>query len=325
MNFGFFHFGEKPAKETIVKVQPGDSLHAIADDHGVSLEDLKRANGIRNVNRIKVGDEIKVPPGGRPPKKQAQNPFALFAGIGNLFDAFKKPVISVKPGDSLWSIAHAHGVTIEALRTENRLPEGYVVKPGHELTLPRKTNQRQPFASLSHGAQQAPPPNELALCIGQLAAQMPLLGPHLQAQRKRMAMRRPVDSGWLSSHYGWGARRKYFHHGVDIAVEVGTDIRAAHDGKVSYSGWMGSYGKTVCIDHGNGLETLYAHCSDLYVKKGQPVRHGDCIATSGDTGRSTGPHVHFEVRKNGDSQDPALHLPDLMSKSTRVAYAYVTN
>ena len=114
-------------------------------------------------------------------------------------------------------------------------------------------------------------------------------------------------SGTITSRYGsrWGST----HTGLDIAAPTGTTIAAAAAGTVTFSGNRGSgYGNYVKISHGNGVETLYAHCSKLYVKTGQKVAQGEAIAAVGSTGKSTGPHLHLEIRLNGATQNPQLYL-----------------
>ena len=113
-------------------------------------------------------------------------------------------------------------------------------------------------------------------------------------------------SGPVTSTFGmrWGR----MHEGVDIAVPEGTPVRAAAAGKVIYAGWMGGYGNLVVVDHGNGLSTAYAHNSSLGVAVGQVVAAGEVVSYSGNTGNSTGPHVHFEVRVNGSAVDPLGYL-----------------
>jgi murein DD-endopeptidase MepM/ murein hydrolase activator NlpD len=96
-----------------------------------------------------------------------------------------------------------------------------------------------------------------------------------------------------------------FHSGIDIAAAGGAAIRAADSGTVIHSGWMGGYGNCLIIDHGGGYSTLYAHCSVLYARYGQAVKQGQTVAAVGSTGYSTGPHLHFEVRINGNPVDPA--------------------
>ena len=119
-------------------------------------------------------------------------------------------------------------------------------------------------------------------------------------------------SGEITSPYGyrvhpiWGTT--IYHSGIDIGVDEGTPVHAADGGVVVWSGWMGGYGYAVVIDHGNGLSTLYGHNSELAVDEGQSVAKGQVISYAGSTGNSTGPHVHFEVRANGDPVDPMGYL-----------------
>lgn len=98
-----------------------------------------------------------------------------------------------------------------------------------------------------------------------------------------------------------GARH---HRGIDLAASTGTPIRATADGSVSTSGWAGGYGLLVAIDHAGGVQTRYGHMSRLNVLPGQQVRQGEVIGFVGSTGASTGPHVHYEVRRNGRAIDP---------------------
>ncbi len=112
--------------------------------------------------------------------------------------------------------------------------------------------------------------------------------------------------GTLSSRYGTRWNRQ--HQGIDIAASTGTAIYAADDGVVEFSGWEGGYGYLVRINHKNGYVTYYGHCSKLLVKQGAVVEKGDLIAKVGSTGRSTGPHLHFEVRLNGVPQNPNNYI-----------------
>ena len=119
-------------------------------------------------------------------------------------------------------------------------------------------------------------------------------------------------SGEITSPYGYRVHPIYgttiYHSGIDIGVDEGTPVHAADGGVVVWSGWMGGYGYAVVIDHGNGLSTLYGHNSELAVEEGQSVAKGQVISYAGSTGNSTGPHVHFEVRANGDPVDPMGYL-----------------
>ncbi len=127
----------------------------------------------------------------------------------------------------------------------------------------------------------------------------------------------PIGENWrnvVTSEFGnrrdpfTGERRG--HTGMDLAVPTGTSVRAALPGTVTVSTYnQGGYGYYVMIDHGNGLSTLYGHNSQLLARVGQTVEAGDVIALSGSTGRSTGPHLHFEVRINGERTNPRSYLP----------------
>ncbi len=135
--------------------------------------------------------------------------------------------------------------------------------------------------------------------------------------RKRLAtpwkgkLRKPVN-GRITSKFGYRIHPIYkvrkMHTGVDIAASRGTPIHAAAGGVVVHSGRWGGYGNCIIIDHGGGLATLYAHCSSLAVAVGEKVKQGQVIGRVGSTGLSTGPHLHFEVRKNGTPVDPMGEL-----------------
>jgi len=118
--------------------------------------------------------------------------------------------------------------------------------------------------------------------------------------------------GVITSGYGNRVHPKYgkitFHSGIDISVPVGTEVRATADGIVVFSGWTAGSGYTVVIEHGHGFTTAYAHNKKNLVKVGQRVKRGDIIALSGDTGITSGPHLHYEVWKNGTPVNPLSYL-----------------
>ena len=180
----------------------------------------------------------------------------------------------VRPGDSLWAIARRFSVSVEELQRANGLLQAETVVVGQLLWLP------------------------VPAAPGRTAA-VPAL---------RWPVRGPVTSG-----YGWrdspfGSERE-FHGGIDIAVPVGTPVRAAADGVVVQAGWMGAFGYGVVLRHEGGVETLYGHNRRVAVRVGQRVRAGQVIAYSGSTGRSTGPHLDFRVKVDGDTVDPLTLLP----------------
>ncbi|MBO4881473.1 MAG: M23 family metallopeptidase [Firmicutes bacterium] len=125
--------------------------------------------------------------------------------------------------------------------------------------------------------------------------------------------RYPLDSFTITAGfapYSWDTNGQSLHTGLDLAAKKGTEIHAAADGIVTTAefDYEKGYGYYIVIDHGNGLETLYAHCSELLVEAGQTVSQGDLIARVGSTGTATGPHCHFEIRVNGEPVDPTLVL-----------------
>jgi len=124
---------------------------------------------------------------------------------------------------------------------------------------------------------------------------------------------RPINRGWISSPYGRRidpfTGKLAWHQGIDFATAItGVDVQAVASGVVTYAGEKQGYGMMVKVNHGNGYETLYAHDEKVLVKPGDIVKKGQVIALSGSTGRSTGPHVHFEVHKNGRVVDPASYV-----------------
>lgn len=120
---------------------------------------------------------------------------------------------------------------------------------------------------------------------------------------------RPIEKGWISSYYGYRVDpfngKKTFHHGLDFAGKAGSDVLAVADGIVSWHGTRGGYGEMIEIDHGNGYQSRYAHNKKLVVKLGDRIKKGQAIALMGSTGRSTGPHVHFEILRDGKTVNPA--------------------
>lgn len=110
---------------------------------------------------------------------------------------------------------------------------------------------------------------------------------------------------------GFRERQRRHHTGVDLAASRGTAIFAVMSGRVIFAGWDGAYGRKIVINHGAGRQTVYAHLDSMSVKKGQKVRAGKRIGRVGTSGRTTGPHLHFEFKKNGAFQDPARWLKSL--------------
>ncbi|MBR9729039.1 M23 family metallopeptidase [Shewanella intestini] len=153
--------------------------------------------------------------------------------------------------------------------------------------------------------------NSLASRIDNNNTQLSLLetvSSNLHIDKERYISGRPISTGWLSSAYGLRndpfTGRRTMHKGIDFAGSEGADVIATAAGVITWSGSMFGYGELVEIDHGNGLHTRYGHNKALSVNVGDVVAKGDIIASMGSTGRSTGPHVHYEVLRNGQQIDP---------------------
>ena len=169
-----------------------------------------------------------------------------------------------------------------------------------------------------------PPPCEdtlfarIEMLMAELELQELLLEDLLFHQRRMDPHLRNFPTLWpitaqISSPFGWrrnpfGGRGSEFHSGIDLRAPTGTPIRAAGGGTVTFQGWRSGYGNTVIIDHGSGFTTLYAHNSANLVNVGQRVERGDIIARVGSTGRTTGPHLHFEVMLNGSHLNPRHYM-----------------
>jgi murein DD-endopeptidase MepM/ murein hydrolase activator NlpD len=177
------------------------------------------------------------------------------------------------------------------------------------------------------GAESSLPARNLSIdefggMVDQLARQVELRSDQLgvleallvqnSANHKFLPSLAPVVDGWFSSNFGYRidpfTGQQSFHEGIDFPSEVGTPIVAAASGKVIFAEWHPQYGKMLEIDHGNGLVSRYAHASQLQVREGDLVLRGQQVAAVGTTGRSTGPHLHYEVRLNGVPQNPARFL-----------------
>jgi len=141
--------------------------------------------------------------------------------------------------------------------------------------------------------------------LGEAPVSLARAAAHFDGHRSRAGGR--ISSGFGQRRDPFGGQRA-FHAGVDVAAPSGSTIRAIRGGRVVFAGDRGGLGRAVIIDHGEGLRSLYGHCEGLDVQVGDRVGPGDPVARVGMTGRTTGPHVHFEVRKDGVAVDPADHF-----------------
>lgn len=157
--------------------------------------------------------------------------------------------------------------------------------------------------------------NELSAQLDDRTRQLSVLESMLMnrnLQAEVMPAGRPIKQGWLSSYYGMRTDpftgKRMFHSGIDFAGKKGSDIMAVASGVVVWAGKRSGYGNLVEINHGNGYHTRYGHNSKILVKVGQTVKKGQVIALMGSTGRSTGPHCHFEVRYHGRAVNPKKYV-----------------
>jgi murein DD-endopeptidase MepM/ murein hydrolase activator NlpD len=193
--------------------------------------------------------------------------------------------VTVSEGDTLYSLARTYGSSYEDIATANDLSRVDLIFPGQILLIPIS--------------------EESSVVLGKTIEKTETRA--VYASRSGFSYIWPV-TGTISSPYG--EREGGFHYGLDIAADEGTPIYAAQAGLVTEVDWKNdSYGYTVMIDHGNGCETLYAHACTLIAKVNELVEAGQLIAYVGNTGNSTGPHLHFEIRLNGTCVDPQLYLP----------------
>lgn len=234
-----------------------------------------------------------------------------------LFDRVKE--YRIKKGDNLWEIANGYGIDIDTLigandiSNMNRIQVGdvlvilpvkgilYKINPGENLW----TITRDFAVSLDKVIEANGISNPDLVKPGRVVL-LPGATPEFGYQeRLSQHFIKPVDAR-ISSYFGmrWGR----MHEGIDFAVNTGTRITAARSGKIIYSGWASGYGNTVIIEHERGVRSLYAHNSKLLVNSGQRVERGQPIALSGNTGNSTGPHLHFEIQINGQPVNPLNYI-----------------
>ncbi|MDD2585139.1 MAG: M23 family metallopeptidase [Syntrophomonadaceae bacterium] len=182
----------------------------------------------------------------------------------------------IRSGETMWDIAVKYDVTVEDIKKNNVNTNPRTLKIGDKLAIPNSAYRTAmvditPSRGLSSATSYA----------------WPLVGT-------------------ITSKYGW--RSSGFHHGLDIAGDIGDPVKASADGIVSCSESKAVYGRTVIIDHRDGRQTLYAHLQKANVIKGQKVRKGQTIGNVGITGRTTGPHLHFEIKQDTKTYDPLQFL-----------------
>ena len=196
----------------------------------------------------------------------------------------------VRPGENLFRIGKAYDVGHEELARFNGIRDPSQIRVGQRIFVPGATRQL---------------PVEIITPV-EPAPEISAVPQPLEPDQDRFLW--PVN-GTINS--GFGARGSSFHDGIDIAAPEGTPIRAIERGEVIYSDQLRGYGNIVIVRHAEGLVSVYAHNESNLVRQGQSVVRGEIIARVGSTGRVSGPHLHFEIRKNNAAQDPLRFLPPL--------------
>jgi len=201
----------------------------------------------------------------------------------------------VRRGESLYRLSLHYGVSVDDIRSANDIRDVTALQVGRRLVIPG-TAAEPPAASLTAIAQ----PRETRSVAS--------VGRGGRARRETgLDFVWPV-TGKLSSKYGRRGRGR--HQGIDIPAKRGTPVRAAEAGRVIHSGGgLGDYGQVVIVKHAGRYSTVYAHNRRNRVRKGEFVERGQVIAEVGATGNASGPHVHFEVRRDRRPEDPLMHLP----------------
>lgn len=254
------------------KIVKGDSIYSIARKYNISEDILKFNNPDLN-KTLKIGQEINIYNGN--------------------YISYK-----VTKGDTILAIANKFCVKVTDILRLNSLDTSEI-KQGQEIILknPDLESYNNSLASSK-------------ISTGKIAPLPAKGGGKVGKARDGFAIRWPVRWAGINSPFGSRfhpvLKRRIFHQGIDTPVRYEAAYAAA-DGTVSTAGSMSGYGLIVIIKHANGYETRYAHMSKLSVRSGQKVKAGDRIGTTGATGRVTGPHLHFEIRKNGKALNPMLY------------------
>jgi len=222
----------------------------------------------------------------------------------------------VERGQTLFRISQAYGISVAALAEANRMKPSAPLKVGQRIFVPgaktvKKVERYQPLSTNERTVLERSLREELTV-----PPPPPITPPTLRPRVKTDAEFQWPLVGPINSAFGprWGK----FHAGIDIGSPHYQEVVAAADGEVIYAhDTEGPLGKVVVLEHGRGMRTVYAHLSVLVAREGDTVRQGQTVGGVGDTGRTTGPHLHFEVRRNGSPLNPEDYLPATMDELVR--------
>lgn len=262
-------------QEVTYTVKSGDTLYGICEELGVTLSELKKMNPkIKETMTLHVGDKFVT---------QQEIPLitvetvevSVFAEAIE-YDTITKKSGSYYEGESVVTQAGKNGKARVTARLTKQNGKTVAREDLSVETIKEPVNK-----VVVKGTKPVPP------------------------KKGTGTFRKPVNTGVYA---GYGMRWGRMHYGLDYAAPTGTPIYAADGGTVTFAGWSGAYGYTITIDHGANKKTLYAHCSRLFVSAGTKVYKGQHIAAVGSTGRSTGPHCHFEIFINGANVNPSYYV-----------------
>ncbi len=327
----------KTTKETKWKeyrVKKGDTVIFIAKRFGVSSASIIKANRLKDPDNLKVNQTLLIPL----KEDYVNDVIKEIIRRAKLEEEERKnapPVkvsyYKVKKGDTLWSIAARFDLEIDTIIGCNSFKNPNYIKPGTKIRIPNQDGifyKVRKKDTLSKIAKKYKVPVEAIISANSLSSRTLRVGQEIfipgakpvvkysshsySTYSARSGFMWPVR-GRITSRFGWRRDpfrryRRRFHSGIDIRARVGYPIRAAKSGRVIYAGWMGGYGRVVVIDHGRGWTTLYAHCYRIYVRRRQWVRKGQRIASVGRSGRTTGSHLHFEIRRYNNPVNPLRFL-----------------
>ena len=198
-------------------------------------------------------------------------------------------------------IGHAYRVPYQELAALNGIRNPDRIAAGQHLRMPRGTRYRRPVATKAQAARSKPGRRNAR---SRWRPKAPPVYPPIPKDTEKL-FSWPLN-GRLTSRFG--PRKGSFHDGIDIAAPVGTPVRAAAAGRVIFSDALRGYGNVVIVKHANGFTTVYAHHHRNLVKDGQAVQRGDIVGEVGETGRVTGPSLHFEVRSGKNARNPLHYL-----------------
>lgn len=293
------------------RVEKGETLFHIAKGYGLSAEELAQANGLEVTAALTVGTELLIPGAVEPaarPSPAAERPTSEAPPVAKVWETAVEPRAGQPLPPELLRAFETGGKTPADVPFPPELarafdhPTAPLARPAAPPALPPPPDKT---AAVSASIGPAPTSEAAAPRASPVAARTAVLGRGSLAAAPAGLLQWPLR-GVLYARFGKKGREP--HDGIDLAAPAGTPVRTAGEGVVLFAGPQSGYGLIVVVSHEKGLVTVYAHSRDLRVRTGQMVRQGQVIATVGESGKTSGPHLHFEVRVEGEPVDPMHFL-----------------